>query len=83
MGEVPLYTEKQKNENERRIVMLYSVGVGILVVFFSALLSLNLVQGIKIAQKRYRQTMLAVDRANLAASEIQRLLVSRSLRSRG
>ncbi len=83
MGEVPLYTEKQKKENERRIVMLYSVGVGILVVFFSVLLSLNLVQGIKIAQKRYRQTMLAVDRANMAALEIQRLLANRSLRSRG
>jgi len=83
LGEVPLYTGKQEYKNKRRILMLYSVAVGIVVVFVSVLLSINLVQGLRFVQNRYRQTMQAAYRANLAASEIQKLLANRPLRCKG
>jgi hypothetical protein len=63
--------------------MLYSVAMGILVVSLSVLLSVNLMQVIRTAQNRYRQTMRAVDQANVTASEIQRLLAGRSFRFKG
>lgn len=81
-GGPPVYW-KQENEKERRIVMLYNVAIGILVVFFSVLLSVNLVQVVRTIQNRYRQTMRAVDQANMTALEIQRLLANRSLRFKG
>ncbi len=80
MGEVPRYTVKQENEKKRRIIMLYNVAIGLLMVFLSVLLSVNLMQVIRTAQTRYRQTMRAIDQANMAAAEIQRLLAGRSLR---
>ncbi|MDP2158566.1 MAG: hypothetical protein Q8K68_12760 [Nitrospirota bacterium] len=63
--------------------MLFNVAIGILVVFFSILLSVNLVQVVRTVRNRYRQTMRAVDQANMTALEIQRLLANRSLRFKG
>lgn len=63
--------------------MLNSIAMGILLVLSSILLSVNLVQGIRTAQKWYRRSMRAADQANMTASEIQRLLAVRSLRSGG
>jgi len=62
--------------------MFNSVAMGLLMVFLFVSLSVNLMQVIKIAQSRYRQTLRAVDQANMTASEIQRLLAGRSLRFR-
>lgn len=73
----------EAGKRERRIVMLYGFALGILVVVLSVLLSVNLVQVIRMAQNRHRQTMRAIDQANMTASEIQRLLAGRSLRFKG
>lgn len=60
--------------------MFYSFAMGTFGVLFLVLLSFNLMQVIRTAQNRYRQTMRTVDQANMTASEIQRLLAGRSLR---